>query len=978
MRQRIVVLALGVALLSVGSLAAQETTGQIEGRIVDAQALPVPGVTVTATGPQGEKIAITDTEGRFTVPFLTPGVYQLRAELQGFKAIEQKDVNVSLGQTVDLALKLEVGQIAETVTVSGATPFINPKSTTTGGVIDSDFVRTLPIGRRISDITYMAPGVGNSGSVGRQNPSISGGSGLDNQYVIDGVNITNQGYGALGSYSIVFGSLGNAVPFDFFKEVQVKTGGYEAEFGQSVGGVVNVITKSGTNNLRGSVFGYTRPTGLEGTWKQYQSRNGTVQTLSSQLHDAGVEGGGPIIRNRVFFFGAVDSQWETRTLQAPPEFALYNEDGYDRNRRNVSYSAKGTAQLSTAHRIDASFFGDPSHGEMGPQRSNALLFSSTSSFSEIDYGGHNQTVRYDGIMGKNWLVEGAYARALNRIRELPLVDEWRVTNTTVSPQRMTGGVGLYEADNRSLNNQWTIKSTNIIGGHQVKYGFAYDDASYTNLNQRTGPTFVAPDGRTTATGAQISILSDPVYGSIYRVTRANFNTGRDTAQKYWNLFVQDSWKAGNRLTISPGLRYEQETMDGVVVKGFALKNNWAPRLGAAYDATGDGKTKIFGNWGLFYARIPNDVAARHLSADDATTRADYFDSALTLPIPAGVVAGGVTNHFILQNPVPGLIDPDAKMSYINEFAVGIEREVMANTSFGVRYIYRDFGRILEDIGSAPMVYFETHPGVSVRTTLTNPSASSPILPDAQSLGATFDDPLHKYQAVEVTLNRRFAQSWSVATSYRWSRLRGNYDGFYRDDNGQSDPAWTSLYDFPTNDPSYTAIGGPVYGYKGDIRFLGADGILPLDRPHQFKAFGNYAWNNGLNLGLVLNLSSGKPLTPLAANPNYGGGGEIPTGSRASGIQTIDGFRTRSPFESQVDLQASYNLKLTGPRNLTLIADVFNLFNERRTLNYDNWTELSFRVPNPDFGAPISRTQSSPQFPQFQTPIQVRIGARFSF
>ncbi len=109
----------------------------------------------------------------------------------------------------------------------------------------------------------MAPGVGNSGSVGRQNPSISGGSGLDNQYVIDGVNITNQGYGALGSYSIVFGSLGNAVPFDFFKEVQVKTGGYEAEFGQSMGGVVNVITKSGSNAVRGSAFGYTRPTGIE-------------------------------------------------------------------------------------------------------------------------------------------------------------------------------------------------------------------------------------------------------------------------------------------------------------------------------------------------------------------------------------------------------------------------------------------------------------------------------------------------------------------------------------------------------------------------------------------------------------------------------------------------------------------------------------------------------------------------------------------
>jgi hypothetical protein len=202
MRRRIVVLALGVALLNFGSLAAQETTGRIEGRIVDAQLLPVPGVTVTATGPQGEKIAITDTDGRFTVPLLTPGSYQLRAELQNFKTAQRNDINVSLGQTVDVGLQMEVGNISETVTVVGAAPAIDPKSTTTGGVIDSDFARTFPIGRRISDISYMAPGVSNSGSVGRQNPSISGGSGLDNQYVVDGVNITNQGYGAIRTRSL--------------------------------------------------------------------------------------------------------------------------------------------------------------------------------------------------------------------------------------------------------------------------------------------------------------------------------------------------------------------------------------------------------------------------------------------------------------------------------------------------------------------------------------------------------------------------------------------------------------------------------------------------------------------------------------------------------------------------------------------------------------------------------------------------------
>src|SRR5205823_6962413 len=142
-------------------------------------------------------------------------------------------------------------------------------TTTTGAVLSSEMFSQVPVGRRLSDTLYMAPGVQTGGSVGSANPSISGGSGLENQYVIDGVNVTNQGYGALGSYSIVFGSLGNATPFDFIQEVQVKTGGYQAEFGQSTGGVVNVITKSGTNAFGGSAFGYTRPAGIEGGWKQY-------------------------------------------------------------------------------------------------------------------------------------------------------------------------------------------------------------------------------------------------------------------------------------------------------------------------------------------------------------------------------------------------------------------------------------------------------------------------------------------------------------------------------------------------------------------------------------------------------------------------------------------------------------------------------------------------------------------------------------
>ena len=127
---------------------------------------------------------------------------------------------------------------------------VDTTSTTIGATLDSETLSRLPVGRRFSDTLYLVPGVSTGGSVGVANPSVGGSSGLENQYVIDGVNITNGGYGALGSYSIVFGSLGNGTPFDFMEEVQVKTGGYEAEFGQATGGVINVITKSGCERVQ--------------------------------------------------------------------------------------------------------------------------------------------------------------------------------------------------------------------------------------------------------------------------------------------------------------------------------------------------------------------------------------------------------------------------------------------------------------------------------------------------------------------------------------------------------------------------------------------------------------------------------------------------------------------------------------------------------------------------------------------------------
>jgi outer membrane receptor protein involved in Fe transport len=987
MSARVSALLIALALALPASAGAQETTGSINGRVVDTQGLGVPGVTVTVTGPQGARSFVTDAEGNFRGPYLTPGTYSVRAELQGFKSIEQKNINVSLGQTVDLNLRMEVGGLTETVEVTGGSPVVDTSRTTIGGTIDSDMLRNIPVGRRFSDTLYVVPGVSSSGAAGQANPSVSGGSGLENTYVVDGVNITNGGYGALGSYSIVFGSLGNGTPFDFIKESQVKTGGYEAEFGQSTGGVINVITKSGSNNYRGSVFAYARPGGLEGEWANVQSENGTVNTTGMDVSDSGVEIGGPVLRDKLFFFGAVDPQWESRTLIAPEGFPLESvfPDGVDRKRRIVNYAAKGTFQLNAGHRFDVTAFGDPARGENGPQRTTSLLRTTTSAFSELNkYGGHTQGLRYDGIISPRWLVEASVGRALNEIQEVPSVNEWSVTNTIPEPDEITGGIGFFEAGNRSLNNQFKINSTNILGPHELRYGVSFEDLTYDQTNQRTGPTFTLVTGETTATGATIQILPDPNFGQIYRVTRANLNATRTTEQRYAAFYVQDTYRITNRLTVKPGLRYEQQTLVGTLVDDFTLKNNWAPRIGAIFDFTGSGRGKLYGNWGRYYARIPNDLAARALSAD-AGIGADYFDANLTQPIPNGVLAGPegrqTPTHFSIAGAGASLVDADAKLTYLDEALGGVEYEALPGLNVGVRYVYRNLGRVLEDIAPFPLVAADL--GIegadSVDYIVTNPGSDTAT---AGGLGAAFEKPIHKYHAVEFTAEKRFADNWSLQSSYRWSRLRGTFEGFFRDDNGQSDPGITSLYDFPTNDPSYTQIGVPQFGYRGDIRYLGrlGEGPLPLDRTHQIKVFGNRAFVgalNGLNIGIGLTLGSGKPLTPLAANPhpNYQNGGEIPEGPRGSGFETVDGFRTRTPFQRNVDLQAAYVLRFGGIRRLTLLADIFNVFDTKTVLDYDNFTETTFGVANPDFGKPISQNVAGPQI---TTPRQVRLGVRFEF
>jgi len=964
-----------IACLALASpVAAQEaTTGSISGQVQDEQGLPLPGATVTVVTGQGAQTFVSDAQGRFIAPFIPPGTYAVRVELSGFKPLEQRSVEVRLGQRADLTFKMHVGGLTETVEVTGSRAVVDTTSTTVGANVDADMLARIPVQRRLSDTLYLAPGVSSGGGTGRANPSVSGASGLENQYMVDGVNITNPGYGALGSYSIVLGSLGTGVTFDFIQEVQVKTGGYEAQYGQATGGVVSVVTKSGSNQLRGAAFGYAQPSALQNTFTPVTlapTRSEAVNTTETQQSDFGVQIGGPVMKDKIFYFAAIDPQWDRTTFQAPADVPLASLGGVNRERRILSYSAKGTWQAAAGHRIDASFFGDPGNGPNGPQRRSALLGNTTEAYSRLEnFGGHNQTLRYNGVLGRTWLIEASYARATNGITELPSVNSYQY----ISESQTTGGIGFYE-NNTGQNQQLQAISTNIVeagGHHEIRYGVQQEQIDYDNITNYSGPTFTLSNGQQTVTGASVNILPDPVYGQIYRVTRANLENVRTTNQTYFSVFAQDTWRIGSRLTLRPGVRYEQQKLTGNSLS-YSFDGNWAPRIGATFDPTGAGRMKLFANYGWFFAKIPNDLAARALSSDAGVTRADYFDPNLTQPVAAGTVAAGTTVHLGFAGLSPSTFDPNARSTYSTETLVGAEWEAAPGLSLGARYIRRRYGRVLEDVGTAPMAAYFLLPRTqlaSVEYFITNPGTATPVSFQSE-LGSpiSFENPIHEYDAVEFEADKRFSNGWSIQSSYRWSRLFGTFEGFFRNDNGQSDPGITSLFDFPTNDPTYVALGRDL-GFRGDIRYLGTAGAgpLPNDRRHEGKIYGNYQFGFGLNAGVGVQVSSGVPLTAFAANPFYDSSGEIPESPRGAGFATEQGFKTRTPFQTNFDVHGDYRIPL-ATRRLVLLADAFNLFNQQRVTAYDFETEIGFEVPNPNFGKVIA----------YQNPRTLRVGARFEF
>jgi hypothetical protein len=637
----------------------------------------IPGAKVTATSSFGSREITTNDAGKFLLLALEPGVYSLKVEVSGFKAAEVKDVGVRLNERSTLTITLEPGAVTETIEVTGTAAGVDLSTTTTGANISSSIYEQAPVGRNISEVLYIAPGANDSLGVGRANPSISGATGFENMYIVNGVNITNSGYGAIGTYSNVYGSLGSGVQFDFVKEVQVKTAGFEAQYGQALGGVVNFITKSGGNEYHGGAYAYFAPDWLEADRRQPNDLrfNRGQETVGQANYDFGGEVGGYVYKDRLFWYGGYNYVLGRSFDRSPDNFRGIELGKEEVRTRIHNYSIKVNANITADqnHQIEYSLFGDPSTQPLGPNRQvagrgfNGGTLQSDfpeRALSALDYGSRNMTLRYNGVIRPSWLINASWGWSHNEFTEKSFPSIFQVEDRTeatiggVNPVgdglptaatsrgiNQVGGIGFFE-NNDADNFQWAVNGTNtfrVLGSHQVDYGFQYEDIDYAWFHARSGPDWIQPcfdylgnpvsfadvnengvlnelaDGcGATVFGAAMRLRLGGPAGFRFQQTRGAYG-GRDgsTSTKYGAIYGQDAWSFNKYITLKAGLRWEQQKIAGEGLAGegvhYSFTGNWAPRVGLIVDPTGNRRTKIFFNYGRFFEKVPQDLAVRSLS-----------------------------------------------------------------------------------------------------------------------------------------------------------------------------------------------------------------------------------------------------------------------------------------------------------------------------------------------------------------------------
>jgi outer membrane receptor protein involved in Fe transport len=1022
------VLAGCLALFAVGVSAQTLTTGSLEGTITDVNGAAVPGVTITITRQGGSpKSATSNDEGRFTFPQLEPGKYKVEvAEAKGFGKFEDS-VDVNLGKTSDFTVKLQPAGASATVNVvAGAGAALDVTTNTSGTNVSTEQFSNFPTQRTVQSLYNIAPTVSRSGlrdSSGRdRDPSVGGSSGPENNYILDGVGVADPAFG---------GSGGN-LPFEFVQEIEIKTGAYGAEYGKSTGGIFNVITKSGTNDIRGDAFAYFTTKGLVREVKTSAIPfTGSAPNGFSEI-DAGFDVGGPIKKDKLYFFGAFNPQRRQNYFLTQTFLNSVNNKV-----TTPFYAGKITWQVNQNNTLNVSTFGDFTK-QQGFLFGGSGFGADVHSFEgEIQTGGSNYAVRLNSTITPNWIGEFSGGLHFQRANTIPdstvantqlITDNFAVlssggavladiessttasnglrnafvngTGGSVQRNFIRQGFGLVTAQDRD-RYEGAARLQNVWGKNTIKYGVEFTQNRYRIDTHSTGPTInygaplsgifngmrvtngwgicsgdtgtkviTCPSSTFTTRAAQIigagefgTQYTSAVTGTLATVNVPNpililstvsvrdfrLTTHGDFAKTNTESFyVQDDYKLTKNVQLNLGLRWDLQQSSASGTPYFKLNNlfyDMQPRIGFIWDFTGQGRGKIFLNYAKFVETpLPLDLNVR---AGGDSQQIDFNIRVSRLNAPAGSTT--ITDFGNLGGDRTP-IDPGLRPQTVNEYTAGIEYNLKSDFTLGFRGIYRAQENVIEDgsfdDGTTYFIFNPGRRGTGSQTTTEDLACTDPTI-------GCFGPARRYYRALEFTATKRFSNNWQLISSYVFSSLIGNYEGLFRNDNGQSDPNITSLFDL-------VSLLKNTYGR------------LPNDRPHQLKLDGTYRWPFKLMTSASFRAQSGIPFDQLIPHPVYGNneGFAVP---RGTAINPITGSN-RTPTTYNVDFGAYYPIQMGENRQLRLQLDWFNAFNWQRAIRQDTTFQINSGasgippVNNPFFGTGTI----------FQFPSSLRLGVKFQF
>lgn len=991
------VLLLGLILVSFSAANAQERFGALTGKVTDPQDAAIPGATITVTNKTSGVVhtAVTGTDGVYRILDLEPGRYQVVAEISGFQKAEDQNVLVLLGRSIEFSPKLQLGAVTEVVNVTGATPQIDPKSTTVAHNVTAEEFDRLPKARSFQNLALTAPSV-NSGDI-EGGFQVNGASGAENSFTVDGIVTT----------SLVNGRSRQDTVFEYLQEVQVKTAGIEAEYGGALGGVISAVTKSGGNTIHGEGHFFTSGSPLSaGPVQRLVLSPADDKTVSfvqdakqkNDINEFGGSVGGPIAKDKLFFYGSVSPRLirNTRnygyssntqpgsTDQSQNLNQVFGKLTYSANRTTVNFSTLLTPTTSNGTLI--SYNGTVPNSTSVSAAGNAA--NTTRGFTQ------NQRT-FSGEVNF-FLTSSAYisARGGNfydnyKDTGIPSTTSWTYNTSAVGNALLPASLQLPIQSVNTPRAQITDFDTTQKSTFDIAYNHSFEAAGSHRLKGGYGFQHVVNDVDSAYPGGYVLLN----WGSTFTSGVSGVGTGTGTYGYYEvdnrgtvgkagadinSLFIQDAWTATSKLTLNLGIRTEREQIPsfraGIDAFDFSFKEKLAPRLGATYDVRGDGRFKLYGSWGRYYDWTKYDLPRGSYGGDIWQV---YYRSLDTLDInsinlsnmPGRDLWNPTVPNSFRDRRVPNFdsTDPNIKPMYQDSTSIGTEYQYNTNSTIGVHYIHNQLGRTIEDMGgvvNGNEVYVIGNPGYGIGAVTPSSGLTTPFATPRA---------VRKYDALELTYSRRFANNWFGSVSYTYSRLFGNYAGLANSDEiltpttntssattqqqagsisrqgGNANRAW-DLDEVLFTSHGATPSNGtctPVQGYACVTD--GVLGRLATDRPNVLKLYGAYTLPFGTQIGANVYAGSGTPISTYVVTLNQ-------TNLFVNGR----GDMGRTPFLTRTDLLVSHELNVSRQK-IRLELNVQNLFNQKTATHIFNYLNRGAGLPRASSAIDLSKTDLTKGF-----------------